>query len=205
MPHGPHCAPWGIMRDPWSSIWVPRVPWGRNCHAPPTTHPQGDPSARCAGWAWNPKGPQVTPICSQCNLPLDAPSREPRGPKGPLGPPASPNPLICAQHKFERLPKISIWAFCGFKMDEQKVGIHGLGPPRRDLGRNSAQDPGLPVPNGGMATYLVAKKCDLGSLGFRGIASTSCRWQAGGGRTVAPSLIPLASTQHVFENRGIST
>ena len=33
-------------------------------------------------------------------------------------------------------------------------------------------DPGFKIPNGGMATHLVAKKCDLGSLGVPGPAST---------------------------------
>ena len=51
-------------------------------------------------------------------------------------------------------------------------GIQAPGPPRRDPGRNSAPDPGFKVPNGGMATHLVAKRCDLGSLGVPGPAST---------------------------------
>ena len=33
-------------------------------------------------------------------------------------------------------------------------------------------DPGFKVPNGGMATHLVAKRCDLVSLGVPGPAST---------------------------------
>ena len=33
-------------------------------------------------------------------------------------------------------------------------------------------DPGFKIPNGGMATHLVAKRCDLGSLGVPGPAST---------------------------------
>ena len=49
-------------------------------------------------------------------------------------------------------------------MGERKVGIQGPGPLRRDLGRNSAQDPGLHIPNGGMATHLVAKRCDSWAL-----------------------------------------
>ena len=76
------------------------------------------------------------------------------------------------QRKFEKLPKIDIVAFRGSKMGEKKVGIQALGPPRRDPGRNSASDPGFQVPNGGMATHLVAKGCDLGSLGVPGPPST---------------------------------
>ena len=51
------------------------------------------------------------------------------------------------------------------------------------------------VPNGGMAIHLVAKRCDLESLGVPGPASTP--WagggRAGGGRAVAPTLTPLVS------------
>ena len=57
-------------------------------------------------------------------------------------------------------------------MGEQKIGIQAPGPPRRDPGRNSAQDPSPGVPNGGMANYLGAKRCDLGPLGVLGPAST---------------------------------
>ena len=60
----------------------------------------------------------------------------------------------------------------GPKIGEKKVGIQAPGPPRRDPGRNSVPDPGFKVPNGGMATHLVAKRCDLGSLGVPGPAST---------------------------------
>ena len=67
-------------------------------------------------------------------------------------------------------------------MGEKKVWIQAPGPPRRDPGRNSASDPGLKIPNGGMATHLVAKRCDLGSLGVPGPASTPCGWRAAGGR-----------------------
>ena len=52
--------------------------------------------------------------------------------------------------------------------------IQAPGHPRRDPGRNSASDPGFHVPKGGMATHLVAKRCDLGSLGVPGPASTPC-------------------------------
>ena len=57
-------------------------------------------------------------------------------------------------------------------MGEKKVGIQAPGTPRRDPGRNSVPDPGFKVPNGGMATHLVTKRCDLGSLGVPGLAST---------------------------------
>ena len=83
-------------------------------------------------------------------------------------------------------------------MGQQKIGIQAPGPPWRDPGRNSASDPGLQVPNGGMATHLVTKRCDLGSLGVPGPASTPCGraggGRAAGGRAVAPTLTPLVST-----------
>ena len=60
----------------------------------------------------------------------------------------------------------------GSKISDKKIGIQAPGPPRRDPGRNSEPDPGFKVPNGGMATHLVAKRCDLGSLGVPGPAST---------------------------------
>merc|ERR1712162_20524 len=55
------------------------------------------------------------------------------------------------------------------------LGFRPRDTPRRDLGRNSVPDPGFKVPNGGMATHLVAKRCDLGSLGVPGPASTPGR------------------------------
>ena len=69
-------------------------------------------------------------------------------------------------------PKSAFWHLFGSKVGEKKVGIQALGPPRRDPGRNSASDPGLHVPNGGMATHLVVKRCDLGSLRVPNPAST---------------------------------
>ena len=72
-------------------------------------------------------------------------------------------------------------------MGEQKVGIQALGPPRRDPGQNSVPDPGVKVPNGATATHLVAKRCDLGSLGVPGPASTSLG---------PPSLAGLLGPRH---------
>ena len=63
-------------------------------------------------------------------------------------------------------------AFFGCEIGKTKVGIQAPGTPRRDPGRNSVPDPSLKVPNGGMAIHLVAKGCDLGSLGVPGLAST---------------------------------
>ena len=60
----------------------------------------------------------------------------------------------------------------GSKINKKKVGIQAPGPPRRDTGRNSVPDPGFKVPNGGMATHLVTKRSELGSLGVPGPAST---------------------------------
>merc|ERR1711903_393722 len=66
----------------------------------------------------------------------------------------------------------STFGHLGVQDRRKKVGIQAPGPPRRDPGRNSVSDPGFKVSNGGMATHLVAKRCDLGSLGVPGPAST---------------------------------
>ena len=67
--------------------------------------------------------------------------------------------------------------------------IQGLGPPRQDPGRNSAQDPGPGVPNGGMATHLGANMLDLGSLGVPGPASTPFELDVTGGGTGIPGVL----------------
>ena len=57
-------------------------------------------------------------------------------------------------------------------MTKTKVEIEGVGPIWRDPRRNSIQKAVPGVPYGGMATHLVTKRCDLGSLGVPGPAST---------------------------------
>ena len=57
-------------------------------------------------------------------------------------------------------------------MVEKKVEIEGVGLSRRDPRRNSVQDAGPDVENGGMATHLVTKRCDLGSVGVPALART---------------------------------
>ena len=114
-----------------------------------------------------------------------APWGGPRGPlgppRGPLGPPWAPwaplgpwapNPLLWAADKFKTLPENRHFGILESKTAHQKVGIWAPGPPRRDPGRNSEPDPGFKVPNGATATHLVTKRCDLGSLGVPGPAST---------------------------------
>merc|ERR1711995_102279 len=135
----------------------------------------------------------------------------PRGPHGRPWAPGAPNPArwvpiisrTCQKsafleayrpHKFENLPENRLLTIFGVKLGETKVGIQAPGPPWRDPGRNSVPDPGFKVPNGGMATHLVAKRCDLGSLGVPGPASTPCGRAAGGRRAVAPTPTPLVST-----------
>ena len=87
-------------------------------------------------------------------------------------------------------------------MAKKKVEIEGSGPIWRDPRRNSVQKAVPGVPYGGMATHLVTKRCDFGSLGVPGPASTPlgpgpslgpgpC---AGGRRAVAPTQTPLVST-----------
>ena len=53
-----------------------------------------------------------------------------------------------------------------------KVEIEGAGPPWRDPRQNSAYNRAANVQNGWMATQLVTKRYDLGSLGVPGSAST---------------------------------
>merc|ERR1712138_99107 len=64
------------------------------------------------------------------------------------------------------------WAVLGSKNGRKKVEIEGGGPIWRDPRRNSVQKAVPGVPYGGMATQLVTKRCDLGSLGVPGPAST---------------------------------
>ena len=142
------------------------------------------------GWKWGVEGAQGAPWGPQGPLggprgplgplgPLGGPSRAPLGPLGPLGGlgraprgPLGPKSIAMGADNFKTLPKHRLWSILGSKIGEQKIGIQAPGPPRRDPGRNSVQDPGFKVPSGGMATHLVAKRCDLGSLGVPGPAST---------------------------------
>ena len=80
--------------------------------------------------------------------------------------------MALGANNFQTLPEKILLGILGSKIGANKVGIQAPGPPRRDPGRNSVPDPGFKVPNGGMATHLVAKRCDLGSLGVPGPAST---------------------------------
>ena len=147
--------------------------------APPSRGPRGPLGP--LGPLGGPKGPLGAP-----KGPLGPPKGPLGAPVGPLGPPwapwapGAPNPLLWVADKFETLPENRLLGIFGSKIGEKKVGIWAPGPPRRDPGRNSVPDPGFKVPNGGMATHLVAKRCDLGSLGVPGPASTPGR--AGGGR-----------------------
>ena len=61
---------------------------------------------------------------------------------------------------------------CGPKMVQKKVEFEGVGPIWRDPRRNSVQKAVPGVPYGGMATHLVTKRCDFGSLGVLAPAST---------------------------------
>ena len=80
--------------------------------------------------------------------------------------------MLWVADKFEPLPENLLLGIFGSKIIEKNVGIQAPGPPRRDPGRNSVPDPGFKIPNDGMAAHLVAKRCDLGSLGGSGPAST---------------------------------
>ena len=75
--------------------------------------------------------------------------------------------------------KISLFLFFGQFWGQKmvkKVEIEGVGPIWRDPRRNSAYKPGLGLKNGWMATQLVPKRCDFGSLGVPGPASTPKFW-----------------------------
>ena len=75
-------------------------------------------------------------------------------------------------NNFENLPENSLFCMLGVQKKRTESWDSGPGTPRRDPGRNSVPDPGFKVPDGGMATHLVAERCDLGSLGVPGPAST---------------------------------
>ena len=65
-----------------------------------------------------------------------------------------------------------IFCIFGSKNGQKKVEIEGAGPIWRDPRRNSVQKAVPGVPYGGMATHLVTKRCDFGSLGVPGPACT---------------------------------
>ena len=89
-------------------------------------------------------------------------------------------------------------------MGEKKVGIQAPGPPRRDPGRNSEPDAGFKVPNGATATHLVAKRCDLGSLGVPCPASTPLgALKLGKPGIVATLKTWIGISSKYFENRGM--
>ena len=84
---------------------------------------------------------------------------------------------------------------------KKKVEIEGVGPPRRDPRRNSVQDAGLDVKNGGMATHLVTNWADLESVGVPGLARTPLAWP--GQKPVTLGLAwPEASSQYLGPQDG---
>ena len=93
-------------------------------------------------------------------------------PLGTRGAPWAPNPLLWVADKIRNRHRKSTFGDFWVQNKQKKVGIQAPGPPRRDPGRNSEPHAGFKVPNGGMATHLVAKRCDLGSLEVLGPAST---------------------------------
>ena len=72
-----------------------------------------------------------------------------------------------------------LWGIFGSKNGRKKVEIEGVRPIWRAPERNSASNPASDVQNGLLATRLVTKRCDLGSLGVPGPASTP--WALGPG------------------------
>merc|ERR1739841_130278 len=92
-------------------------------------------------------------------------------------------------NNFKTLPENLLLYIFESTIGEKEVGIQAPGPPRRDPGWNSVPDPGFKVPNGGMATHLVTKRYDLGSLGVPGPASTPGR-AGGGSRQLRPHWCP---------------
>ena len=63
-------------------------------------------------------------------------------------------------------------------MGQKQVEFEGVGPIWRDPRRNPASNPTSDMQNGWMATGLVTKRCDLGSLGVPAPASTPLAPQA---------------------------
>ena len=191
-PLGPW-APWAASgRAPRGTLgppWAPWAPWA--IHQPSISHPSSKPSiihplTSINHPSWRPVGPlgPLAPWAASHGrhlgplgpwAPWVALAGRPVGPKGPhggaQGAPGAPNPLLWVADKFETLPENRLLGIFGSKIGE-KVGIQAPGPPRRDLGRNSVLDPGFKIPHGGVAIHLVAKRCDLGSLGVPGPAST---------------------------------
>ena len=68
--------------------------------------------------------------------------------------------------------KKSTFGFFGVQKSGKKVEIEWAGPQQRAPHRNSVQDAGPNVKNGGMATHLVTNLCHLGSVGVPGPART---------------------------------
>ena len=85
-------------------------------------------------------------------------------------------------------PKIAFFNIFGSKNGKKKVEIEGVGPIWRDPRRNSVQKAVPGVPYGGMATHLVTKRCDFGSLGFRA-------WPAHPGQGQNRPWVPHAGEQ----------
>ena len=67
---------------------------------------------------------------------------------------------------------VYFWSVFVSKKGRKKIEIEGVGPIWRGPRRNSAELPAGIMQNGWMATQLVTKRCDLGSLGVPGPAST---------------------------------
>ena len=137
------------------------------------------------------------------------PPRAPRGPGGPfwdiLGTKKNRKfwPVGQRQKNIENLSTHRIFPISGVKKWSNKVEIEGLGPIWRDPRRNSVQKAVPGVPYGGMATHLVTKRCDFGSLGVPGPASTprlGGRAAAAGGRhaCVRESLSLLLSPHSLY-------
>ena len=70
------------------------------------------------------------------------------------------------------IPKITILVFSVALLGHKKIEFEGVGPIWRDPRRNSASNPASDVQNDWMATRLVPKRCDLGSLGVPAPVST---------------------------------
>ena len=95
----------------------------------------------------------------------------------PQGPPRPWGTILGQPGRFSKIfskpsQKMRFLAFWGSKLTQKNVEIEGVGPIWRVPERNSVQKAVPGVPYGGMATHLVPKRCDLGSLGVPGPAST---------------------------------
>ena len=141
----------------------------------PDSQPGWRPRAQgCASWARNPKGSQIKPFWHQLGrhpTVLDIPGRKFCRISARISPDRSHPLNLNFSLTLFGTRNDDFWHF-GMEKLCKKVEIEGGRPIWRDPRRNSASAGLSGLQNGWMATRLVTKRCDLGSLGVPGLAST---------------------------------